>query len=663
MAIFTSIVSPAFGDALPVELQAQTPPADAIWLDSLNLTPVSTEGKLKASVTTWGRPITLADVEYPHGLSFAGTSEMTIDLHGSATRFDAMVGVDDEAVDRGAIIITVVVDGKTAFDSGVMHGGDDPKPVSVDLTNAKKLTLRVTSTEASHFGDHGDFAGAMIRFAPGVTEMPETFVAPPVSQAPIYVAVAAEPAIHGPRTVGFSSGRPFVYHVPATGQAPLKFAASGLPTGLTIDVATGAITGKAAAGTAAVTISVSNSRGKATRSLSLICGERKLGQTPPMGWYSYGVYGDSLTDAKVRDAADVLVETGLAAHGYQYVVIGDSWQGGRDTDGNIHPNARFPDMKALAAYVHGKGLKFGLYTAATPSTCSGFAGSGGHEEQDARSYADWGVDYVTADWCPDAAKKADGGTKTATTSEIAAQFTALGTALAKTDRDIFYAVTISDKMGGDDVARAMDAAASTRPNSFESAGGLYDSSAVIAKYAVDRLKSAPASSAGNWSFPGMLFVGRTGYPKLKYTALTPAEQMAQMTMWSMLEAPLFFSSDLEHLNPNALNHDTTALLTNDEVLDINQNALGKPPALLFTSMNAMTWTKPLSDGRVAVALFNLSKSPMSLNVAWTDLGLAGTQPIRDLWTHKDLTPQSVGFESNVPAHGVTFIVVGKSNAK
>ena len=474
-----------------------------------------------------------------------------------------------------------------------------------------------------------------------------------VRLAPAYLPDDARPAIHGPSVIGCSPGRRFLYRIPATGAGPLTFSANGLPRGLTLDSRTGTISGSVtAAGTSSVELVASNGKERSARALRIVCGEGKSALTPPMGWQSFGLYGDAVTDAQIRDAADGLVKTGLAAHGYQYVNVGDSWQGGRDAAGNLHPNRRFPDMKALGDYIHNRGLKFGLYSAVTAQTCSGFAGSEGHEAQDAAVFASWGVDYLAFDWCPDAA-----GVRNVSAAELQAKFLPMGTALEKTDRDIVYAVSVGKRD-----PEPTDWAGKAKAATYERQGGLYDDRKIIHLYALVRRQVSDRSGPGHWDSLGPLFVGRIGFPKPRLTKLTTAEQMTQMTLWCLLSSPLFISSDLTHLDPNLLNHYTTSLLTNDEVLAVDQDPKGETAIDIGPDYSHLIWKKPLSDGRVAVALFNDTDGPAWQSVSIADLGLSGKQPVRDLWMRRDLDPATDKFSAVVPAHGVVFIAVGRAAA-
>ena len=288
---------------------------------------------------------------------------MNVDLKGAATRFVSMVGVDDETGGKGLVRFEVLVDGKKVAESGDMRGNQPAKLLTADLRGAKWLTLSVIVPESDIDNCHADWAGARIELAAEATDTPVSAASPNPPPPPIAREDSPQPAIHGPRITGSTPGRPFLFLVPATGQGPLSFSARNLPDGLSLDPATGIISGSLKqAGTTVVDLTVKNALGKAAGKLTIVGGPHKLALTPPMGWNSWNCWADAVSDAKVRAAADAMVQSGLAAHGFQYVNIDDCWEAKRDANGEIHTNEKFPDMKALADYVHGKGLKLGIYS-------------------------------------------------------------------------------------------------------------------------------------------------------------------------------------------------------------------------------------------------------------------------------------------------------------
>lgn len=470
---------------------------------------------------------------------------------------------------------------------------------------------------------------------------------------PMMLPPDPKPAIHGPRVVGASPRRPFLFAIPATGQAPLTYAAAPLPGGLRLDPQTGIVSGQMATpGSFDVQVRVSNALGTAARTLTLVCGDGKVAQTPPMGWSSWNIFANSVTDANIRDAADALVKTGLAAHGYQYVNLDDSWEGPRDKKtGDILPNRRIGDVKALADYVHGRGLKLGLYSAPTTQTCSGFLGSLGHEAQDAKTYAQWGVDFLKYDWCPnDANRDAD-------PKDMQAAYGVMGTALQGTDRDIVYAVSTYGK------GSPWDWAAKVGGNVWSSNTSFLDNWEWLRKIGFNQRWNASHDSPGHWNDPGLLMVGKIGFGDPHRSHLTPSEQMTQISMWSLLGAPLMISCDLSQLDPNTFFPSVTAILTNDEVIDIDQDPLAKSGYDVRWNDRQQVWGRDLVDGTVAVGVFNLTDSAQKVPVRWAELKRVAPQPVRDLWRHQDLGTLADGFIADVPPHGVVLLRVGQPGAK
>ena len=483
-----------------------------------------------------------------------------------------------------------------------------------------------------------------------LTELPGTAAE---RTKPVILPPDPKPAIHGPSVVGASPRRPFLFLIPATGQAPLTYAAAPLPGGLRLDPQTGVLSGRMTApGSFDVQIRVSNAQGTAERALTLVCGDGKIAQTPPMGWSSWNIFANSVTDANIRDAADGLLKTGLAAHGYQYVNLDDSWEGPRDKKtGGILPNRRIGDVKALAEYVHGRGLKFGLYSAPTTQTCSGFLGSLGHETQDAKTYARWGVDYLKYDWCPNDTNR-DTDPK-----DMQAAYGVMGTALLGTDRDIVYAVSTYGK------GSPWDWAAKVGGNVWSSNTSFLDTWEWLAKIGFDQRWNASRDSPGHWNDPGLLMVGKIGFGDTHRSHLTPSEQMTQMSMWSLLGAPLMISCDLSQLDPNAFFPSATAILTNDEVLDIDQDPLAKAGYDIRWNSTEQVWARDLADGTVALGLFNLSDEARKVPVRWAELKRVAPQPVRDLWRRQDLGTLADGFIADVPPHGVVLLRVGQPGVK
>jgi alpha-galactosidase len=651
------------GQDIPPELHAADAPANTLWVDALDLKNAEQGyGRMQAGHSIDNHPLTLNGTVYPHGLGAHATSELMIDLHGNATRFQAVVGVDDEIKDNksqkgSSVTFTVLVDGKKIADTPVLHRGDPAQVLSVDLTGAKSLFLIVGDGGDGIRNDHADWAGALLTLVPSATAKPETasgddtpprFVIPPADPAP---------AIHGARLTGGTPGLPFLFLIPATGTAPLTFSAGHLPDGLKLDPATGIISGALkAAGTTQVTLTAKNAVGSATRELTIVGGAHKLALTPPMGWNSWNVWAREVDDARIRAAADEMISANLAAHGYQYVNIDDCWQGHRDAQGKIQPNQKFPDMKALTDYIHAKGLRSGIYSSPGPSTCGGYAGSYKHEDQDAQTYADWGFDYLKYDKC------SYGGLMHGDTSAEgnAKPYQVMAASLDKTSRDIVYSLC----QYGDGKVWEWGANPDIHANCWRTGMDIDDvwtggGSRGVYNIIQHQVGLEKYAGPGHWNDPDMLMVGLVGFGHPHPTELKPNEQITHVSMWCLLSSPLLIGCDMTKLDAF-----TTALLTNDELLDIDQDPLGKPAGRISKDDDGgEVWARELFDGTHAVGLVNASPLERSITVKWSDLGLTGQQAVRDLWLHQDVGSFDESYTVAVPRHGTVVLKIGTATAK
>ncbi len=621
-------------------------PQGAIWLEDLDLTKID-QG--------WGRPhkgrsvdnhlLKIHGQEFQHGVGTHAVSEMHIDLFGMARKFASWVGVDDETAGKGTVTFEVWVDGKKVAQSGRMKGGDPPKLLEADLSGARHLMLLVGDCDLGISFDHADWADAMLVVAPNARHELQTAVVP-VGEPPAVVhEESPRPAIHGPRIVGSTPGRPLVFLIPATGERPLHFAASHLPEGLALDPRTGIIRGSLKdPGTTKVEIEVTNSRGSDKRDLTIVGGQHKLALTPPMGWNSWNCWASAVSDAKVRAAADAMVKSGLAAHGFQYVNIDDCWEGNRDARGEIQTNKKFPDMKALADYVHGKGLRLGIYSSPGPKTCAGYEASWKHEAQDAATYARWGVDYLKYDWCSygDIARHPD-------RAALMKPYQVMRKGLDECSRDIVFSLC---QYGMGDVWKW---GAEVGGNCWRTTDDISDNWSSMSRIGFGQNGHEEYAGPGHWNDPDMLVVGKVGWgPQLHPTKLNPNEQVTHISLWCLLSSPLLIGCDM-----SSMDKFTVALLTNDEVLEINQDPLGKPAARISKNGETEVWARPLYDGAMAVGLFNRGGQAAKVKVSWSDLNREGPQQVRDLWQHTDLGEHVDGYEATVARHGTVLVKVGK----
>lgn len=455
----------------------------------------------------------------------------------------------------------------------------------------------------------------------------------------------AKPQINGPNVFGARPGNPFLYKIPATGHAPLTFKADNLPAGLMLNANTGIITGTVnQKGDYHVTFSVHNRLGNATKKFTIKIGD-VIGLTPALGWNSWNAFGLSVNDAKVRIAAKTIADK-LSAHGWSYVNIDDGWEAEhRAPDSTIVPNSKFPDMKGLADYVHSLGLRFGIYSSPGPRTCGWFLGSYKNEESDARTYAYWGVDYLKYDWC----SYGNIAPKEPSIEDYKKPYLVMRDALDKVNRDILFSFC---QYGMGD---SWNWAGEIGGNSWRTTGDITDTWKSMSDIGFHQQAEQPHARPGHFNDPDMLVVGKVGWGDSQHnTRLTPDEQYTHISLWSLLSSPLLIGCDLGKLDRFTMN-----LLTNDEVLAINQDALGNEAKEIFKSDDYLVYVKYMEDGSKAVGIFNISGKFQNITLNWADLGLSGYKKIRDVWRQKYLITDNKTFKIGVPSHGVELVVLRK----
>jgi hypothetical protein len=488
-------------------------------------------------------------------------------------------------------------------------------------------------------------AGIEVRFR--FTEATSGAVTTATLHAPYLLTppTAASPRLNGAKVLGVHPGSPVIYRVAATGRAPLTLSVAGLPAGLSFDAVHGVITGKAPpAGDYPLTLTARNRLGAASRTLTLRVGDT-LALTPPMGWNSWNAYGLGVDAAKVRAVAAALVDSGLADHGWTYVNIDDGWEAAaRTADGGIATNEKFPDMPALSAFLHERGLRFGIYSSPGPVTCGRFLGSLGAERRDADTYARWGVDYLKYDQCsyeqllPAAPSVAD----------YQAPYRLMQAALAAQPRDIVYNLC---QYGLGDV---WTWGASVGGNSWRTTGDIEDDWRSVAGIIDAQSQAAPFARPGHWNDPDMLVVGEVGWGgALHSTHLTPDEQYTHISLWALLAAPLLLGNELIHLDPFTRN-----LLVNDEVIAIDQDPKGSAATRAWAADGWEIWVRELADGRHAVGVVNRGDTVRDLTLADRVAALHPGVALRDAWRQRDLGPLATGFSARLPAHGVLLLVAG-----
>ena len=452
----------------------------------------------------------------------------------------------------------------------------------------------------------------------------------------------AAPRIDGARLIGARPGSPFLYRIAATGQSPLHFSATKLPAGLVLDGTSGIITGSAPAdGEYAVQLAASNAAGKAQATLTLRVGDT-LALTPPMGWNSWNVFGLTVNADRVRAAGEIMVSSGLAAHGWTYINIDDGWEAPqRAADGTIRSNEKFPDLHALGAYLHGLGLKFGIYSSPGPRTCGRFLGSLDHERQDADSYASWGIDYLKYDLC----SYENLISPAKTLAENQHPYLVMNDALRAQSRDIVYSLCQYGRL------EVWKWGADVGGNSWRTGGDIEDTWDSTLGIINRQDASAPYARTGHWNDPDMLVVGRVGWGgALHPSHLTPDEQYSHISLWSLLAAPLLLGNDLAHLDAFTLN-----LLTNDEVIAVDQDPLGHAARRVLDRDGWQLWVRELAGGRHAIGVFNFGGGFRELRLDAAMLGLADGVALRDLWRQAPAGRLRAGYTVRVPSHGVVLL--------
>ena len=366
-----------------------------------------------------------------------------------------------------------------------------------------------------------------------------------------------------------------------------------------------------------------------------------LAGAPPMGWNSWNWFAGKVTDKDIRQAADLIVSSGMRDAGYIYVNIDDTWEGKRDAAGVLHTNDKFPDMKALADYVHGKGLKLGIYSSPGPQTCAGFEGSYGHEQQDADLYASWGIDYLKYDLCGfrDVMDKEAPGDKLKQNRMMRDAFATMHQAILKAGRPMVYSLC---QYGFDSVWQW---APEVGGNLWRTTGDINPSFDRMSLIGREQAGLAKYAGPGHWNDPDMLEVGNG--------KLSLDENRVHMGLWAMLASPLLAGNNLSLLKP-----EITAILTNREVIAIDQDPLGKQAERIFAEGPVEIWSRPLADGSRALAVFNFGEDDTFLRGITLHLEKAGAGngwKARDVWAAKDLGPIGDDYKFTLKRHSSVLL--------
>ena len=529
-------------------------------------------------------------------------------------------------------------------------------------------------------------AAAAVLFFQPTTAQEQQVEIPDLSAYILTPKPARTPRINGAKVFGLRPGSKCLYNIAATGDRPMTFSIDKLPKGLKLNAETGQITGSVKKeGTYRMMVTATNALGSYTRELRIVVGD-KLALTPPMGWNSWNCWARDVTQEQVLSSARAMVSSGLVNHGWTYINIDDGWQGKRGGKWNaIQPNEKFPDMKALTREVHDMGLKLGIYSVPWVGTYAAHIGSysdnpdgvnqwikdGLHNENyryqkpngdywkdrkefylhgkysfveaDVKQWEEWEIDYLKYDWNPN------------TRFHTKEMFDAL----RKLDRDIILSLSNSAPLA--DAPFFME-----HSECWRTTGDIRDTWKSINSIGFSQDKWIPFCAPGAWPDADMLVVGLVGWgPKLHYTKLTPDEQYTHMSLWALFASPLLIGCDMARLDDFTL-----SLLTNDEVIEVNQDPLGyhAVPVWRKSDNSQVIYVKHLEDGSLAVGMFNRGNKPANISINPRMLGLYdGNRTVRDLWRQKDVgtltdDPGKGRYTALVPAHGVVLVKVYPGNS-
>lgn len=635
------------GDGIPKEEKD-----NAFWLDEADLTAIEQDWSFpKANFSCDSNELSIGGKTYDRGVGTHANSKLMIDVFGKAERIKGACGVDDESGEQASVEFYILADEEVIWESRRMKVGYDAREFDLDISGKQKIALYISDANDGIGYDHADWVNVRIIYQDSVPRFVERFKPHPYVLTPV---PPKEPRINGPLVLGANAGNQFLYRIPATGARPMKFSVKGLPKGLNVFEETGLIRGKTPAnGTYEVTLVAENEHGKDEQEFKIIVGQG-LALTPPMGWNSWNVWGLSVDQQKVKVAARVMDALGLADHGWTYINIDDGWEAAeRDKNGFLLPNEKFPSMQQLTTDIHNMGLKVGIYSSPGPMTCGGFLGSYEHELLDAQTWAAWGMDYVKYDWCSynDIAEDQS-------VESYKKPYIYFREQLDQVGRDIVYSIcqygradvwTWGEEVGGD---------------LWRTTGDIVDTWSSMSGIGFRQGELAPYAGPGHWNDPDMLVVGKLGWgPDTRPSRLTPDEQYTHISLWSLLSAPLLLGCDLAQLDAF-----TIGLLTNDEVLAVNQDPLGKQATMVYNGVRYQVWAKELYDGSTAVGIFNIGKDTPVEAFNWTNtveklevtvgadqIGISGEHTVRDLWRQQDIGTFKDYFGAQVPYHGVVLL--------
>ncbi|WP_316812376.1 NPCBM/NEW2 domain-containing protein [Pedobacter heparinus] len=641
-----------------------------VWLDDLPIQSFSDGIRPVEVKANYGKDtMSVKGIKYLRGLGAQSISILKFDLSKQAIRFSTMAAVDDHGNKDIALKFYVLGDGKILFESEEKRVGDEPLKIAIDLKGIKQLGLLITDKVGgvANKRTYANWINAKLEIMeghfPGHVRYADHkyLLTPPAKQSP---------KINSARVFGARPGNPVLYTIAASGKRPLQFWAVDLPKGLSVSASTGIITGVVKErGNYSILLKAKNKLGEAKQKLLLKIGDT-IALTPPLGWNGWNSWATEIDQEKVMASARAMVNKGLRDHGWNYVNIDDSWQGVRAVpDHALQPNEKFPDFKAMVDGIHALGLKAGLYSTPYVSSYAGYVGgssefpAGGEtherikvnrqpfmhigkyrfEETDARQMARWGFDFLKYDWRIDV-----------NSTERMAD------ALKKSGRDVVFSLSNNSPFEKANDWMRLSHMYRTGPDIKDSWNSLY-----ATVFSLD--KWATYTGPGHWSDPDMMIVGEvTIGHEMQPSHLTAEEQYSHVSIFSLLAAPMLIGCPIEKLDAFTLN-----LLTNDEVIAINQDPLGKAGRLLLKESGMEIWVKQLEEGAYGIGIFNTDgygttprsyfrwgdEKEKSYTLDFTKIGLKGKWQIRDVWRQQSLGQYNGVFRTTVPYHGVVMLKV------
>jgi alpha-galactosidase len=626
-----------------------------IWLDELDLTVADQVIKPMTSKTgITGNPIVIDHKEYERGIGVHPHSALYVKLSANAVSFSGRVGHDKIQEYHPAsckVQFTIIGDDKVLWKSNFIGFFDNGEDFEVSLKGIDVLQIWALGNNGNFKNDAFIGDGKIVYRK----QKPYSFANTDTIFEILTPKISDSPRFNAAKVFGVRSGSPIWFQPSVSGVRPMIFSAQGLPSGIAIEKSTGLLTGIAGRGEYPVSIKAVNSAGISECHFKIIVGDN-IALTPPMGWSSWNVWGASIDKGKVMQALNAFRKHRLGDYGWTYINIDDGWQGPRGGKYHaIQPNEKFPDIKTMIDSIHAAGYKFGIYSSPWKTTYAGaFAGGDKYmgsssdnpdgtndihdiefgvypfHEADARQWAEWGVDYMKYDWWPNTVPH----TK------------AMALAMKNSGRDMVFSISNAAPVALVDDWKKLT-------NLWRTTGDIQDSWPCVMALGNSNDQWADHAGPGHWNDPDMMVLGWTGIQEpIHATRLSANEQYSLVSMWALQSAPLILGCDLSKMDDFTL-----GLITNNEVIDVNQDELGIQAKCISKIDLKEVFAKKLSDGSYALGLFNKGLNPDTVTINFSEINIQGEATIRDVWRQKDVGVFSSKFSCNVPSHGVVLLKI------